>query len=215
MVRRAFESACVSVTALGVAFGVTLAAMAGTEEALKAYDQGDYGAAFEQWRPLAEAGDAEAQYMLGSLYDYGYGLPRDYRKAAYWFEMAAEQGHMDAAHSLAWLYTYGGRAEAGSVRPDAVLAAKWLVPVANSGAGRAQHLLSEMYLTGDGMGADIAEACRWALEAARQGVPEAKFNAGLFLGRGEGCDTDLVEAYGCSPKSRGRGIRGPSRIWQR
>ena len=37
-----------------------------------AYDAGDYATALQEWRPLAEQGDAEAQFMLGFMYDDGH-----------------------------------------------------------------------------------------------------------------------------------------------
>ena len=38
---------------------------------LTAYEAGDYGTAFRDWKPLAEQGDAIAQYNLGVMYDSG------------------------------------------------------------------------------------------------------------------------------------------------
>ena len=40
----------------------------------------------------AEAGDAEAQYDLGWMYDWGESVKQDYEKAASWYEKAADQG---------------------------------------------------------------------------------------------------------------------------
>ena len=39
----------------------------------------------------AEQGDAEAQRELGNCYDKGYGVPKDEKKAAYWYNKAAER----------------------------------------------------------------------------------------------------------------------------
>ena len=75
-------------------------ARAGYEEGLSAYNRGDYAAALREWRPLAERGDAWAQYGLGVMYDNGEGVPRDYAEAATWFRRAADQGHADAKAAL-------------------------------------------------------------------------------------------------------------------
>ena len=40
---------------------------------MTAYDRGDFATAFSQWMPLAEQGDADAQYNLGVMYDNGEG----------------------------------------------------------------------------------------------------------------------------------------------
>lgn len=48
-------------------------------------------------RQSAERGDADAQYELGILYEFGFRFP-DYKTAAYvWYSRAAGQGHPAAA----------------------------------------------------------------------------------------------------------------------
>ena len=42
---------------------------------LDAYEKGDYDNALKEWRPLAEQGDATAQYMLGLTYANGKDAP--------------------------------------------------------------------------------------------------------------------------------------------
>jgi TPR repeat protein len=53
-----------------------------------------------EWRPLAEQGDADAQYRLGVLYANGYGVPKDYVQARQWYEKAAAQGNTIAQYNL-------------------------------------------------------------------------------------------------------------------
>lgn len=38
---------------------------------MQAYLEGDYAAALHEWRPLAEQGDAEAQFNLGIMFYEG------------------------------------------------------------------------------------------------------------------------------------------------
>ena len=40
-----------------------------------AYDRKDYETAHKLWLPLAEQGDVDAQYNLGTMYDLGQGVP--------------------------------------------------------------------------------------------------------------------------------------------
>ena len=61
-------------------------------EGKKAMNRGDYAAALEIWRPLAEKGDADAQYNLGHLYRQGLGVPKDLAQAAWWYAKAAGRG---------------------------------------------------------------------------------------------------------------------------
>ena len=55
---------------------------AGFEEGLQAYKNGDYATAAREWLPLAQQGEARAQFLLGALYAQGYGVPQDYGAAA-------------------------------------------------------------------------------------------------------------------------------------
>jgi hypothetical protein len=54
------------------------AAMAGQfEDGISAANRGDYATALTLWRPLAEQGDAVAQFNIGISYLNGYGVPKD------------------------------------------------------------------------------------------------------------------------------------------
>ncbi len=44
------------------------------EAGLAAYSRGDYATALKEYRPLAEQGDAVAQFALGSMYENGRGV---------------------------------------------------------------------------------------------------------------------------------------------
>ena len=64
---------------------------------LYTHDEGDWQDDYAQkalwYRKTAEQGDARAQYNLGVLYYKGHGVPRDFAKAYFWFDLAtaAEQ----------------------------------------------------------------------------------------------------------------------------
>ena len=88
---------------------------------LAAYDGGDYRTAFEEWRALAEAGDAEAQTALASLYVSGQGRPANPARAVHWYRRAAEQGDAVAQQNLGDFYGRGV-----GVGRDLVSAYVWL-----------------------------------------------------------------------------------------
>ena len=62
-----------------------------------AAQRGDYATALREWKPLAEQGNANAQFNLGSMYEGGYGVPRDYVKAYMWINLAAANGNENGA----------------------------------------------------------------------------------------------------------------------
>ena len=61
----------------------------------------------QEWKPLADQGDADAQYNLGLMYDYGYGVAEDDAEAARWYRLAADQGHAIAQYNLGLMYASG------------------------------------------------------------------------------------------------------------
>ena len=91
------------VLAAALALSVARPAAADFADAIEAYDQGDYATTFAVTRPLAERGDADAQYMLGFLYERGEGVARDMTRAYAWYILAARQGDVFAAQALATL----------------------------------------------------------------------------------------------------------------
>jgi hypothetical protein len=79
----------------------------GFHDGLLAYHRGDHTVAMEIWRPLAESGDASAQYMVGYLYAQGDGVVLNSRTAAKWYHKAADQGDPDAQLNLGLMYVNG------------------------------------------------------------------------------------------------------------
>ena len=103
----------------------------------RAYGEARHADAARLCRPLAEAGSADAQAIMGTLYQSGQGVSRDYGEAARWFNLAARQGHVVAQFNLGALYNYGA-----GVNRDPVEAYVWYELAANAGnsdaaAGRA------------------------------------------------------------------------------
>ena len=91
----------------GFTLGLTAPAWAGWDEAVAAYDRGDYATALREWRPLAEQGKTRAQAKIGFMYYDGRGVPQDYAEAAKWFRKAAEQGDEIAQAKIGFMYTKG------------------------------------------------------------------------------------------------------------
>jgi TPR repeat protein len=77
------------------------------EDGRAAYNSGDYATALRLWLPLAEQGDAIAQFNLGLLYYWGHGVlqdsVQDYVEAHKWFNLAAARGNLSAADNRDWL----------------------------------------------------------------------------------------------------------------
>lgn len=93
--------------------------MADFDAESRAYESSDFATALREFMPLAEQGDAKAQYRLGGLYKIGIGVSKNGPEAVKWLLMAAEQGYPKARIGLEILYD-----DAKNVPRDATEAAK-------------------------------------------------------------------------------------------
>ena len=115
-------------------------AMAGFTEGANAYNARNYSQALKEVTPLAKAGHADAQHLLGLMYYMGRGVARDYQQAMTWHRKAAQQGKADAQYVVGAMY-YTGNA----VPLDHKLAVSWFRKAAEQGHAEAQHALGLMY----------------------------------------------------------------------
>jgi len=129
-----------------------------------AYERGDFDTALKEWRPLAEQGNASAQYNLGLMYDSGQGVSQDYQEAVRWYRLAADQGVARAQSNLATMY-YKGQ----GVPQDYTEAVKWYRRAADQGNALAQYNLATMYYFGQVVPQDYVLAHMWANLAASTG----------------------------------------------
>lgn len=60
-----------------------------------------YEAAAAVLLPLARQGHLDAQYTIGYMYHYGYGVPRNEKESLRWIALAAGRGHPQAKEALA------------------------------------------------------------------------------------------------------------------
>lgn len=137
---------------------------------MAALERGDFAAALTEMRPLAEAGDAAAQFYLGNMYFMGDGLPQDYAEAVRLYRLAADQGMAQAQTRLGFLYDQGE-----FVSLDDTEAVRWYRLAADQGYASAHTLLGLMYLNGEGVRQDYIAAHMW-------------HNIGCALGSQIGCE---------------------------
>jgi hypothetical protein len=107
--------------------------------AMAAMLEGNFAEAYCLWQPLAERGDAEAQYHLGWLYANGNGLKVDTRQAVAWWRRAAEQGHADAEFAMGLAATTGDGMER-----DLNEAVRWYGLAAQQGHQDARDILLQL-----------------------------------------------------------------------
>ena len=103
---------------------------------LTAYRNGDYITATIEFYPLAEKGNMNAQYFMGSIYEE---TSPYHEMAVKWYHLAAEQGHVGAQYSLGLKYSSGK-----GVAKNYKMARKWLELATQKGSKGAESTLRMM-----------------------------------------------------------------------
>lgn len=129
---------------------------------------------FKETKVKAENGDAAAQCTLGSMYDKGVGVEKDYTSAVKWYLKSAEQNHSRAQFSLGVSY-YKGE----GVEKDYAEAVKWWRKSAEQNNSSAQVGLGGSYQFGHGVEKDYSEAYAWYNLAAIKITGAAEFRDDL------------------------------------
>lgn len=138
----------------------------------------------------AEAGDAQAQFLLFLHYKEGESRIEDREEAVGWLRKAAATGNSTAQVTLGLLYRTGKLGVARN--PDA--AVQWFRKSAEQGDASGESELGFMYETGDGVAKDESEAVRWYMRAADHGLPIAKFDLAFMYEQGQGVPVDIDKA---------------------
>ncbi len=188
-----------------VFWGLAGCAPANYQKGIKNYQPDDVAAAVRELKPLAEQGNAEAQFNLGSLYYQGWGVPQDYGKATEWLRKSAEQGYVFAQVTLGSIYAEGVQGKIQQNYPQALM---WFIFAAAQGDREAMEFRDAMAKRMTPT--QIAEAQKLAREfkprnvytkaleeyriLGEKGNADAQFKVGLIYYRGQGVPADYSEA---------------------
>jgi len=123
---------------------------------------------------------AAAENMLGTLYEHGEVVPRDYAEAAKWYSRALANGHTRSQLSRRFL---ARRASKDGIEPEEVL--RRCRQAAEGGDVDAQSFLGYLYSDGEEVPQDYEEAIRWYTMAAEAGDVSSQFNLGSIYSSGE------------------------------
>jgi len=136
----------------------------GVETGITAWQAGNYEEAIRVWRPLADRGDADAQFNLAQAYKLGRGVPINMTLAEQWYERAARQGHEQAGANLGLILFQNGQRQR---------AMPYIERAATGGDARAQYVLGTALFNGDLVGRDWPRAYALMSRAAASGLPPA------------------------------------------
>ena len=150
---------------------VSTTAVAAVPKAQAFWDAGDYRQAFAAAFEPANAGDVQAQFLLGEAYRLGRSVDQDLPQARGWYMRAARQGDSASAAALGELLLNMRRSSE---------AVPWLTLAASHNHARATALLAAVYYTGDGADKDLILATSLMKKAAAEGSPEAQAKLALM-----------------------------------
>ena len=140
-------------------------ALADVKTGVDAWTRGDFAAAIREWQPLADRGDADAQFNLAQAYKLGRGVRQDLVKSEELFGKAAAQGHIQASDNYGLLlFQRGQRAQA----------LPFIRAAADRGDPRAQYLLGVSHFNGDNVPKDWVRAYALVSLAQQAGLEQAK-----------------------------------------
>ena len=151
-------------------------------------------------KKAANQGHAEAQNILGYLYDSGTRtIKQDHSKAVELYRLSALQGYSAAQLNLGISYATGQ-----GVARDYRAASKWYRLAAEQGESQAQWHLGYLYSKGDGVPRDFVEAYAWFSVAAAGGWEDAVTDREVAanqitpeqLAEGKKRATELIAKYG-------------------
>jgi TPR repeat protein len=127
------------------------------------YASRDTAGAVQWFRKAAAQRYAPAEFQMGQLYDFGFGVTRDDRRALDWYVKAAQHGDAAASRAAGDFYRRGR-----GVATDLAEAARWYRRAADGDDLRAQYQLAQMYFDGTGVERDYVSAYVWFDIAAGQ-----------------------------------------------
>ncbi len=139
---------------------------------------------------------AAAQYNLGVMYEKGYGIAEDDKKAFKWYLKAAEQNHGWAKYQVGLNYLNGK-----GVPKNDVMAVKWFQKAAELGNANAQNNLGWLYAAGKGVEQNYTEAVKWYSKSAEQNNSSGQYLLGWSYDFGKGVEQNYAEAVKWYSKS--------------
>jgi len=142
---------------------IALPARAGFKEGALAYRDGDFAKAIKEFEPLAEKGDASAQYMAGSAYAVAKPPLQDFAKAEKWLRAAAAQGHLKAMISLGNLFAFYEKPV------DEKQAFEWFATAAERCDPEGQFMVGLGHFEGKTLARDLPAAWMWLTLASLRG----------------------------------------------
>lgn len=145
---------------------------------IKYYKEENYEKALYYFQKAAAKNESNAMVYLGLMHVYGYGVPKDYLKAAEWYEKAIKLGNATAADNLANLQENPDYLFSLGLRRFQTCNYAWAVDsflkAAAKGNSEAMYYLGLIYERGYAGEKNLTKAEEWFEKAVASGNENAK-----------------------------------------
>ena len=209
--KRTLATICLTLAVLlgsaGVSWGSDL------QEGKSAYFNDNYLLALALLTPHADKGSMFAQITLALIFSKGgHGVSKNDVKAAKYYELAANQGFLNAQYYTAANYHVGR-----GVLQDFKAAEYWYTKCAEQKSVTekppmplvlCRHFLAVMYYKGTEIARNYLKAKFWLLKAVELGAHSSMLNLGVMYAKGEGVIQDHVSAHMWFNLASSKGAKG-------
>jgi TPR repeat protein len=166
-----------------------------TPTEIKFSEDGSETINLDQLFQMANNGDFNAQYRLGTEFIDGNCLKKNPEIAAKWIKKAADQGHSEAQmrygfYCLDWVPR--------ETETEENIGVEYLKKAAKQGNVKASKELSYLYLEGSHVEFCPDEAVQWTIHTVESGGIEENHHLGQFYEFGEGVKEDRAKAFSCT-----------------
>jgi TPR repeat protein/uncharacterized caspase-like protein len=161
---------------------------------------GRYEEARQWYERAIEKSDPLALNNLGSIYESGQGVPKDYARALSLYHRAVEAGNTFSLRNIGRMYEYGG-----GVAQDYGIARSWYERAVQKGEPGGMHELGRLYQEGKGVPQDFAIARSWYEQAAQKDYAPSMTQLGWLYETGRGGPQDGGMAHSWYEKAAAAG----------
>ncbi|MDY6407709.1 MAG: tetratricopeptide repeat protein [Pseudomonadota bacterium] len=194
--------------ALLISTTISVSAMAGLPEAIKAFDKAEYKTAYPEMMALASEGNSTAAYYMGKMYHDGLGVEADIAKAIQYFEQADKGYYSEATVQL------GKMALAGEgMAQNQDLGIEYLKKAAYAGNGNAMYELGSLYEKGEGVEKNYTHAFGFFYMGALKGEKRSQVKTARYYLNGRGIPQDFKAAVKWYVRAANQGYIPAQQEW--
>ena len=151
----------------------------------------DFEECIKWHQPVADAGYADLQFLIGARYQKGNGKAQNDAEAMKWYELSAAQGHPGAINNVGWMHG-NGRAGAGEANDEK--ASEMYLKAAERGNSVSQNNIAMRLFSGDGVEQDKEQAFYWHKRSAENDNGRGQYFLALRYDTGQGTEPNLEKA---------------------